>query len=85
MKKEVLQMRKRILGEEHPDTILAMNNLDFTLRQQARLRQKHANPRRAARSPVRPIAGSSGFNTPSQSPRRKRVRVFAYVKIKLQK
>lgn len=37
MKKEVLEKRRRILGEEHPDTILAMNNLAATLRDQGQL------------------------------------------------
>jgi len=32
MKKEVLEKRRRILGEEHPDTISAMNNLANTAR-----------------------------------------------------
>jgi Tetratricopeptide repeat len=31
MKREVLEKRKRILGDEHPDTIGAMNNLAITL------------------------------------------------------
>ncbi|KAB5515652.1 hypothetical protein GE09DRAFT_1045767 [Coniochaeta sp. 2T2.1] len=31
MKKEVLEKRQRILGDEHPDTITAMNNLAITL------------------------------------------------------
>jgi hypothetical protein len=31
MKKEVLEKRKRILGEDHPSTISAMNNLANTL------------------------------------------------------
>jgi hypothetical protein len=37
MKKEVLAKRKRILGEEHPDTISAMNNLANTLSDQGQL------------------------------------------------
>jgi uncharacterized C2H2 Zn-finger protein len=32
MEEEVLEKRKRILGEDHPDTILALANLAFTLR-----------------------------------------------------
>jgi hypothetical protein len=32
MRKEVLEMRTRVLGEEHPNTISAMNNLAITLR-----------------------------------------------------
>jgi hypothetical protein len=31
IKREVLEKRRRILGEEHPDTISAMNNLANTL------------------------------------------------------
>jgi hypothetical protein len=37
MKKEVLEKRRRILGEEHPDTISAMNNLANTLGEQGQL------------------------------------------------
>jgi hypothetical protein len=32
MKKEVVENMRRILGDEHPDTITAMNNLAMTLR-----------------------------------------------------
>jgi Tetratricopeptide repeat len=32
MFEEVLEKMKRILGEEHPSTILVMNNLAITLR-----------------------------------------------------
>jgi hypothetical protein len=35
--KEVLEKRKRILGEEHPSTISAMNNLAGTLGDQGKL------------------------------------------------
>jgi Tetratricopeptide repeat len=27
---QVMEMRKRVLGEEHPDTLTSMNNLAFT-------------------------------------------------------
>ncbi|KAK3939624.1 P-loop containing nucleoside triphosphate hydrolase protein [Diplogelasinospora grovesii] len=37
MKKEVLEKRQRILGDEHPDTISAMNNLANTLGDQGKL------------------------------------------------
>ncbi len=37
MEKEVLEKRTRILGEEHPDTISAMNNLDVTFGDQGKL------------------------------------------------
>jgi hypothetical protein len=37
MKKEVLEKRRRILGEEHPSTISAMNNLANTLGEQGQL------------------------------------------------
>src|SRR2546423_15634517 len=37
MKKEVVEKRRRILGEEHPDTISAMNNLANTLGKQDQL------------------------------------------------
>ncbi|KAJ1334996.1 FxSxx-COOH system tetratricopeptide repeat protein [Microdochium nivale] len=37
MKQEVLEKRRRILGEEHPATISAMNNLAGTLRDQGKL------------------------------------------------
>jgi hypothetical protein len=38
-KKEVLEKRRRILGEEHPDTITAMNNLASTLGDQGQLEE----------------------------------------------
>jgi hypothetical protein len=31
-----MQTRKRVLGEEHPDTLTSMNNLAFTWKGQAR-------------------------------------------------
>jgi hypothetical protein len=37
MRKEVLEKRRRILGEEHPSTISAMNNLANTLGEQGQL------------------------------------------------
>ena len=37
MKQDVLEKRRRILGDEHPDTISAMNNLANTLGDQGRL------------------------------------------------
>jgi hypothetical protein len=37
MKKEVLEKRKRILGDEHPSAILAMNDLANTLGDQGQL------------------------------------------------
>jgi tetratricopeptide (TPR) repeat protein len=39
MKKEVLEKRRRILGEEHPDTITAMSNLAITLGEQGQLEE----------------------------------------------
>jgi hypothetical protein len=33
---QVMQTRKRVLGDEHPDTLLSMHNLAFTLQSQAR-------------------------------------------------
>jgi tetratricopeptide (TPR) repeat protein len=85
IEREVLEKRRRILGEEHPDTISAMNNLNITLRQQAQLHQEHSNTRRPVRSPVRPIESSSVIHATLQSPRRERIRVFAYIRSKLQK
>lgn len=35
----VLEMRKRVLGENHPDTLLAMANLAFTLKPQSRTQE----------------------------------------------
>jgi hypothetical protein len=32
---QVMQMRKRVLGDEHPDTLTSMANLAFTLQSQA--------------------------------------------------
>ncbi|CAG2008871.1 unnamed protein product [Fusarium graminearum] len=37
MEKEVLEKRQRILGDEHPATIMAMNNLAITLGDQGKL------------------------------------------------
>ncbi|KAH8724301.1 hypothetical protein GQ44DRAFT_618470, partial [Phaeosphaeriaceae sp. PMI808] len=31
---QVMETRKRVLGEEHPDTLTSMNNLAFTLKGQ---------------------------------------------------
>jgi len=42
MKKEVLEKRRRILGEEHPSTITAMNNLAATLSGQGKLEESIA-------------------------------------------
>ncbi|KAF5847210.1 hypothetical protein GGP41_003446 [Bipolaris sorokiniana] len=33
---QVMQMRKRVLGDEHPNTLTSTNNLAFTLQSQAR-------------------------------------------------
>jgi hypothetical protein len=33
---QVMQMRKRVLGDEHPDTLLSTHNLALTLYSQAR-------------------------------------------------
>ena len=32
----VMEMRKRVLGKEHPNTLTSMNNLAFTWKQQGR-------------------------------------------------
>jgi hypothetical protein len=32
----VMETRKRVLGEEHPDTLTSMNNLAFTFKGQGR-------------------------------------------------
>lgn len=39
MKKEVLEKRRRILGEEYPDTMSAMNNLAITLGDRGQLNE----------------------------------------------
>jgi Tetratricopeptide repeat len=31
---QVMETRKRVLGEEHPDTLSSMNNLAFTMKEQ---------------------------------------------------
>jgi hypothetical protein len=36
---QVLETRKRVLREEHPDTLLAMSNLAFTLKSQSRIQE----------------------------------------------
>jgi hypothetical protein len=42
MKKEVLEKRQRILGDEHPNTIAAMSNLANTLGDQGKLEEAAA-------------------------------------------
>jgi hypothetical protein len=42
MQKEVLEKRQRILGDEHPDTIIAMSNLASTLSEQGQLEEAAA-------------------------------------------
>jgi hypothetical protein len=39
---EVMRMRKRLLTDEHPDTLTSMHNLAFTLQLQARHREAFA-------------------------------------------
>ena len=34
MQVQVMETRKRVLGEEHPDTLSSMNNLAFTMKEQ---------------------------------------------------
>jgi len=36
MDMQVMETRKRVLGEEHPDTLTSMNNLAFTIQKQGR-------------------------------------------------
>ena len=38
---QVLEVRRRVLGEEHPDTIRSMNNLAVILRAQGNLARAH--------------------------------------------
>jgi len=33
---QVVEKRKRVLGQEHPDTLTSMNNLAWTLKSQGR-------------------------------------------------
>jgi hypothetical protein len=42
MQQEVLEKRQSILGNEHPSTILAMNNLAVTLGDQGKLEKAAA-------------------------------------------
>jgi hypothetical protein len=35
----MMQIKKRVLGDEHPDTLASMHNLAFTLQSQARHRE----------------------------------------------
>ena len=39
LEERVLQVKRRVLGEEHLDTLLSMNNLAETLREQGDLRR----------------------------------------------
>jgi len=42
MRREVLEKRQRILGDEHPDTISAISNLAITLGDQGKLEEAAA-------------------------------------------
>jgi tetratricopeptide (TPR) repeat protein len=46
IRQEVLEKRQRVLGNEHPDTIKAMNNLATTLRNQGKLNDATAMQRK---------------------------------------
>jgi tetratricopeptide (TPR) repeat protein len=85
MQKEVLEMRKRILGKEHPDTTSAINNLAITLRLQAQPHEKHTDPRVAASNLAVPMQSQVISLTSPQLSGRKKSRVFAFLKSKLQK
>ncbi|KAL5371075.1 hypothetical protein DPSP01_014510 [Paraphaeosphaeria sporulosa] len=39
---QVMEARKRVLGEEHPDTLLSISNFAFTLQTQARQKEAFA-------------------------------------------
>ena len=36
MHRQTLELRKKVLGNEHPDTLVSMNNLTSTLQQQGK-------------------------------------------------
>jgi hypothetical protein len=48
MKRYVLEKRQRILGDEHPHTITAINNLATSLRDQGKLEEVAAMKRMGA-------------------------------------
>jgi hypothetical protein len=43
-----MQKRKRVLGDEHPDTLTSMHNLTFTLQSQARHEEAFALMKRCS-------------------------------------
>jgi hypothetical protein len=73
---QVMETRKRVLGDEHPDTLTSMNNLAFTMIGQGRkgdaiklmtkcvrLRQKILGPEHPhARSSAAALAGWCDIN-----------------------
>ncbi|KAL8907437.1 MAG: hypothetical protein Q9207_001407 [Kuettlingeria erythrocarpa] len=64
MKQEVLEKRRRILGDEHPDTITAMKNLANTLSDQGQL-DKAASMQQEVLEKTRRILGDEHPNTTS--------------------
>jgi len=47
---QVMEMRKRVLGQEHPDTLVSVNNLELTYRSDGmRLRSWECRPWRSPR------------------------------------
>ena len=48
----MLEVRRRVLGDEHPDTLTAMNNLAETLRAQGDLRRGAGAAGAGARGPA---------------------------------
>jgi hypothetical protein len=45
---QVMQTRKRVLGNEHPHTLISMGNLAYTLQSQARYTEAFALMRRCS-------------------------------------
>jgi hypothetical protein len=84
MQEEVLEKQMRVLGEKHPSTIAAMNNLAITLRQQRQLEKKQPDRKAAAHSPAVMVKRSSAHHTQIQSASSKRTEILAFFKNKVQ-
>jgi Tfp pilus assembly protein PilF len=53
MHQQTLELKKKVLGPEHPDTLISMNNLGLVLSSQGRYEEAEAMNRRA-------LAGAGG-------------------------
>jgi hypothetical protein len=56
---QVLETSKRVLTDEHPDTLISMHNLASTLQSQARHEEAHARWKDASSCVSRFLAGNT--------------------------